>query len=120
RIARVKATFRAGATGPALVVAAVIAGAAAPPALSAPTIAGCPVMSPTSAWNQKVDRAPVARNSATLIRSIGLTSSFHADFRPGTWDGGPIGIPYTVVSSAQPKVKVTFDYADESDRHPYP
>ena len=39
---------------------------------------------------------------------------------PGTWDGGPIGIPYNVVPATQKKVRVSFDYADESDRGPYP
>jgi len=32
----------------------------------------------------------------------------------------PIGIPYTVVNGSQPKVPVSFDYADESDPGPYP
>ncbi|MDO8210729.1 hypothetical protein [Conexibacter sp. CPCC 206217] len=105
-------------------IAAVVcaAGATAAPALSAPTpqIAGCQILPATSAWNQPITRAPVARNSATLIRSIGLTANFHADFGSGLWDGGPIGIPFTTVTGNQPKVKVTFDYSDESDRGPYP
>ncbi len=67
-----------------------------------------------------MDRAPVAKDSAALIRSIGLTSGFHADFGSGGWDGGPIGIPYTVVAGGQKRVKVSFDYGDESDRGPYP
>lgn len=89
-------------------------------AVLAPTVAGCPVFSADNPWNRRVDRLPVARNSATLIRSIGLDARFHADFGSGTWDGGPIGIPYVVVDGDQPRVKVTFDYADESDRGPYP
>ena len=44
----------------------------------------------------------------------------HADFGSGTWDGAKIGIPITVVGAGQPKVRVRFDYADESDRGPYP
>ncbi|HEX4804585.1 MAG TPA: hypothetical protein VFU94_01685 [Conexibacter sp.] len=83
-------------------------------------MAGCPVFPATSAWNQRVDRLPVARNSATLIRSIGLGAHVHADFGSGTWDGGPIGIPYTVVRAGQRRVPVGFDYASESDRGPYP
>jgi hypothetical protein len=67
-----------------------------------------------------VDRLPVTRNSATLIRSIGLGAHFHADFGSGLWDGGPIGIPFTVVDDGQKRVPVRFDYADESDRGPYP
>src|SRR5581483_12156000 len=65
-------------------------------------------------------RSPVAANSAQLIASIGLDAPLHPDFGSGTWDGGPIGIPFDVVSSRTPTSKVTFDYADESDRVRYP
>ena len=45
----------------------------------------------------------------------------HADFGSGTWDGSKIGIPYVVVhGKTTPKSRVTFDYADESDKGPYP
>src|SRR5687767_930695 len=44
----------------------------------------------------------------------------HADFGSGLWEGGPIGIPVTVVRGSQPKVRVTFEYASESDKGPYP
>ena len=43
----------------------------------------------------------------------------HEDF--GTvWQGAPNGIPYCIVRGDQPKVPVTFRYADESDPGPYP
>ncbi len=43
------------------------------------------------------------------------------DFGSGTWDGGPIGIPYNVVDGSQvAKYNFQFDYADESDPGPYP
>jgi hypothetical protein len=86
----------------------------------APTVAGCPVFPADNPWNRRVDSLPVARNSATLTRSIGLDAHFHADFGSGRWDGGPIGIPYTVVDGGQRRVRVSFDYADESDRGSYP
>jgi hypothetical protein len=85
-----------------------------------PTLGGCPVFPASSPWNQRVDGLPVASNSATLIRSIGVDSGFHADFGSGLWDGGPIGIPYVVVGAEQARVPVRFGYADESDRGPYP
>jgi hypothetical protein len=69
-------------------------------------------------WNQDISNLPVDANSATLIQSCGLTN-LHPDF--GTvWNGAPNGIPYIVVSGAQQRVSVTFDYADESDPGPYP
>jgi hypothetical protein len=85
-----------------------------------PKAPGCPILPQSNAFNQRVDRLPVAGNSATLVNSIGADSHFHADFGSGTYDGGPIGIPYTVVRRTQKRVPVTFDYADESDRGPYP
>ncbi|HXE44153.1 MAG TPA: hypothetical protein VN635_03040 [Conexibacter sp.] len=106
-----------------LSLAAILAttAALATPAPSAtPRVAGCPVFPATNAWNQRVDRLPVARNSTTLIRSIDLSAHVHADFGSGTWDGGPIGIPYTLVGAGQRRVSVSFDYASESDRGPYP
>jgi hypothetical protein len=67
-----------------------------------------------------VDGLPVAKDSAALVASIGLDGPLHADFGSGLWAGRPIGIPVTVVSGRQAKVRVRFEYADESDRGPYP
>ncbi len=63
---------------------------------------------------------PVAASSDAIISSIGRDRGLHADFGSGLWDGGPIGIPITVVSAKQKKSRVSFDYADESDKGPYP
>ena len=89
-------------------------------AAGSPTIAGCPVFPASNPWNQRVDKLPVAANSAQLIASMGLDTGLHADFGSGLWDGQPIGIPYNVVDDTQPKVHVRFEYADESDKGPYP
>jgi hypothetical protein len=62
----------------------------------------------------------VARNSDAIVRSIGLDATMHADFGSGLWDGGPIGIPFVTVGAGQPRVHVSFDYASESDKGPYP
>jgi hypothetical protein len=104
----------------ALVAAFALALAAAPAANTAPRIAGCPVFPPDNPWNQRVDRLPVHRNSDAIVRSIGLDDTMHADFGSGLWEGGPIGIPFVTVAKSQPKVPVSFDYPDESDRGPYP
>ena len=89
-------------------------------ALRLPAAAHCPVFPANNRWNQRVDKLPVAADSAQLIGSIGLDSPVHADFGSGTWDGGPIGIPFDVVSKQTPTHRVSFDYADESDRVRYP
>ncbi len=87
---------------------------------AAATLGGCPVFPPDNPWNQRVDRLPVQRNSDAIVRSIGPTDTMHADFGSGRWEGGPIGIPFVTVGGSQPKVPVSFEYADESDRGPYP
>jgi hypothetical protein len=97
---------------------ALLGGAAAPPHL--PQARGCPLFPASNPWNERVDRLPVAGDSAALIASIGLGGHLHADFGSGTWDGSPVGIPYNVVGASQPTVPVSFEYASESDRGPYP
>ena len=89
-------------------------------AVNPPTLAGCALFPADNPWNQRVDTLPVAANSAAIINSIGANTGLHPDFGSGTWNGGPIGIPYNVVTAAQKKVRVSFDYADESDAGPYP
>jgi hypothetical protein len=103
--------------GAAAILVTLALGGAAP---APPELAGCPVFPASNAWNQRVDRLPIARDSATLVRSIGLDAGLHADFGSGRYDGAPIGIPYNVVGGTGPKVRIRFDYADESDRGPYP
>jgi hypothetical protein len=104
--------------------AAVLAGSAfglANRSAGPPTLAGCPVFPASNVWNQPVNTLPVAADSAQLIASIGLTASVHADFGSGLYDGQSIGIPYVVVDGkTTPKSRVKFDYADESDKGPYP
>jgi hypothetical protein len=83
-------------------------------------IRGCPVFPKSNQWNQRVDTLPVASNSAAIISSIGAGGSLHPDFGSGLYGGAPIGIPFTTVSKRQRKVRVSFEYSDESDKGPYP
>jgi hypothetical protein len=89
-------------------------------ALRLPAARHCPVFPANNPWNQRVDKLPVAADSAQLIASIGRDAPVHADFGSGKWDGGPIGIPFDVVSRKTHRSRVRFDYADESDRVRYP
>jgi hypothetical protein len=93
-----------------------LAGSAAQP----PKLAGCPVFPADNPWNKRVDRLPVAADSRAIVDSIGADTGLHPDFGSGLWDGAPIGIPITVVKAGVAKSRVSFDYADESDRGPYP
>jgi hypothetical protein len=85
-----------------------------------PHVASCTLFPANNPWNQRVDGLPVASDSATIVRSIGVDKTMHADFGSGLYNGGPIGIPYITVAGSQPKSRVKFDYASESDRGPYP
>jgi hypothetical protein len=86
-----------------------------------PMIANCPMFPADNFWNAPVDSLPTHPQSEAWIQSIGSAESFHMDFGSGEWDGGPIGIPYNIVTgSTVPKVEAEFYYPDESDSGPYP
>ncbi len=100
--------------GAALVLASLADGTPVPEAPS------CPVTPADSFWHADVSSLPVLPQSSTWVASIGSTAGLKADFGSGTWNGGPIGIPYTTVPGSQPRVALSFTYADESDAGPYP
>jgi hypothetical protein len=89
-------------------------------ALRLPDAPGCPVFPASSVWNKRVDKLPLRKDSKTIVKAIGANLNVHADFGSGVWDGGPIGIPITVVDSSQSTSAVDFHYDDESDPGPYP
>jgi hypothetical protein len=88
--------------------------------LAVAAIAGCPIFPADNHWNQRVDRLPVHPRSDAIVRSIGVGGTVHPDFGSGLYEGRPIGIPYTTVPRDQRGLPVRFEYADESDRGPYP
>ena len=90
------------------------AGAAAAP------LGGCALFPADNIWNTRIDSLPVNALSDQWLSSIGKTRGFHADFGSGTWQGGPIGIPYNLADAGTPKFTLTFDYQGESDPGPYP
>jgi hypothetical protein len=99
---------------------ALVLGGAAAGAASLPQAPACPVFPATSPWNQRVDKLQAAPNSARVVAAIGAGDTMHADFGSGLWEGRPIGIPITVVRGTQAKKRIAFEYADESDKGPYP
>ena len=104
----------------ALVVAIALVAGSAIDATPLPNAPDCKIFPADNPWNTPVDSLPVAANSAAMIKAIGLNEPLHPDFGSGKWDGGPIGIPFDVVSKATPTSRVRFEYADESDRVRYP
>lgn len=83
-------------------------------------INNCPTLPENNIWNTLTEGLPVHSHSANYINSIGGNLSLRYDFGAGTWDNAPIGIPYVLVDGSQEKVKVTFEYTDESDNVLYP
>lgn len=81
-----------------------------------PRVAGCRVFPADNVWNQRIDDLPVRQDSEVLKASIGLDEPLHPDF--GAWSG--YGIPWNVVRSSTPRVRVAFTWPDESDTGPYP
>lgn len=73
-----------------------------------------------SFWHANVAGVSTQPSSAAWRNTIGAGKGLKADFGSGTWDGGPIGIPFNTVGAGQPLVGVSFDYDDESDPGPYP
>jgi hypothetical protein len=81
----------------------------------------CPVFPANNVWNTAITDLPVASQSAAWLVSMSSSTTFlHPDFGPSGDPGAPYGIPFVVVSPLHPLVHVSFDYADQSDRGPYP
>ena len=82
-------------------------------------VLGLPEVEP---WNRRVDKLPVARNSAAVIaldrrRAPACTPTS----APASGRASPIGIPFDVVTRKTPRARRwAFEYADESDRVGYP
>ena len=89
------------------------------PTVGARSIAGCPLFPDDNAWARDISSDPVDTRSDAYIAYIlgsGGNKNLHADFGSDP----TYGIPYVVVPESQATSNVTFDYADESDRGPYP
>jgi len=110
-------TFRWAVALMAVVVAAGMTSALAKPLVEAPN---CALFPPNNHWNRRIDHLPRHPRSRQIVASVGRQQTLHPDFGSGTWNGGPIGIPYTTVAGDQTRVPVLFHYDDESDPGPYP
>ena len=104
----------------ALAAALVIAAPALAAPVPLPAAPDCPLFPETNVWNKPVAKLPLRSNSRTIVDAIGAGLPVHADFGSGVYQGAPIGIPITAVTSAEPLSAVDFHYDDESDAGPYP
>ena len=84
-----------------------------------PGAPGCPLFPASNIWNTDISKLPVDSHSRAWLRSMKSSRTFlHPDFGPSR--GYPYGIPYTIVDSKHPLVRIKFLYASESDRRSYP
>src|SRR5438477_12557546 len=83
-------------------------------ALRLPAARHCPVFPANNPWNQRVDKLPVSADSAELIASIGVDALVLADFGSGTWDGGPVGMQFDVVTRTSARSRVALEYGGAS------
>jgi hypothetical protein len=81
----------------------------------------CPVFPADSWWHADVSKLPRHPRSAQWLSHMSPSRNLHPDFGPSYGEQpAPYGIPITVVPGDHATVTVTFDYASESDRIPYP
>src|SRR5579862_6137165 len=86
-----------------------------------PGAANCPMFPANNVWNTSITNLPVDRHSAAWLASMSSSTTFlHPDFGPSGDPTVPYGIPFIIVSPRHPLVHITFQYASESDRGPYP
>lgn len=97
-----------------------LAGSPAAPGTTVPGAPNCPMFPASNVWNTDISLLPVNRHSAAWMRSMNSAGTYlHPDFGPN-WSGYPYGMTFNIVTNAHPLVKLTFLYASESDKGPYP
>ena len=83
-------------------------------------VAGCRAFPADNWWHADVSALPVHVRSREWLSHMSTYVDLHPDFGPSYGDGPNYGIPVTVVRGSHLKVRVRFEYADESDRVRYP
>jgi hypothetical protein len=93
------------------------------PRVVGPTFPGtnCPAFPADNVWNTPITSLPVDTNSATWLASMSSATTYlHPDYGPSGNPRAPYGIPWTVVRKDTVFTHLTFDYASQSNRRPYP
>ena len=92
----------------------------APPRTTLPGTA-CSVFPADNVWSTSISQLPVNVNSARWMAAMdSSTTNLHPDYGPSGNPRQPYGIPWTIVSTHVAFTRVTFQYASESDKGPYP
>ena len=103
-------------------LSALALGLSAPPGTvfaATATTSPCTIFPADNVWHAPATHLPVDGHSAAYVRSIGLSAHLHPDFGSGLIDGEPFGFPVTGPTTSAAAVRISFTYADESDRGPY-
>ncbi len=108
-----------------LVATAVVAGtpyAGGATVRTAKPVAGtdCRTFPADNYWRADIRDLPRHPRSQAWLSHMSTDRDLHPDFGPSYGDGPNYGIPVTVVGSGHDKVRVRFDYSDESDHVRYP
>src|SRR5664280_3075523 len=81
----------------------------------------CPAVPADNVWKTSITTLPVDANSATWLASMSSATTYlHPDYGPSGIPHAPYGIPWTVLRKNTVFAHVTFQYASESNRRPYP
>lgn len=80
----------------------------------------CQVFPADNYWHADLRDLPRHPRSRAWLAHMSTDRNLHPDFGPSYGDGPDYGIPVTVVSGGHAKVRVRFDYDDESDHVRYP
>jgi hypothetical protein len=83
---------------------------------SGPKIGNCQMLPADNIWNTPIDKLKKAAKSDAYIANIGPMAKLHPDFASNL----AVGIPFSDIPPGTKKVRITFDYADESDLGNYP
>ncbi len=79
-----------------------------------PIVGGCQIFPANNWWNTDISGYPLDKLSSKYIAA--LPGNLHPDFGHNP----DYGIPFNIVPSTQKKVPVTFNYASQSNKGPYP
>jgi hypothetical protein len=81
---------------------------------SVPIVGGCQIFPANNWWNTDISNYPIDKLSGKYIAA--LPGNLHPDFGHNP----DYGIPFDIVPNTQKKVPVTFGYASQSNKGPYP
>jgi hypothetical protein len=81
----------------------------------------CPAFPSDNVWNTPITDLPVDAHSAPWLESMDSSmTDLHPDYGPSGNPKEPYGIPWNIVPTTTPFTRITFQYASESDKGPYP